>query len=281
MENDADTVRQALRQAATRIEPSEAELLLGHALRRPRSWLFAHGDDLLAGDARAAFEAMVARRVAGEPVAYITGSRGFWTLELAVTPDVLVPRPESELLVELALARIAMEKEACVLDLGTGSGAVALAIAKERPRAQVTATDASRAALAVAEGNARRNHIGNVRFVHGDWYAPLGDARFDVIVSNPPYVAEGDPHLREGDLRFEPALALSCGSDGLAAIRAIVAGAPARLHPGGWLLIEHGWEQGAAVREMLREAGFVEVATARDLEQRERVSHGCLGAASG
>lgn len=274
MTPDVPTVARLLARARTLIDPADAALLLAHALGKPRSWLFAHADDAL-GEADAAhFEGLLARRAAGEPVAYLTGSRGFWTLELTVTPATLVPRPETELLVELALARLPADAPVRVADLGTGSGAIALAIAKERPRAQVLATDASSEALAVARGNADRNGIGNVAFRHGSWLQPLGEAAFDLIASNPPYIADGDPHLVQGDLRFEPPMALSCGPDGLDAIRTIIRDAPACLRPGGWLLLEHGWEQGEALRALLAEAGFVEVGTERDLEQRDRISLG-------
>ena len=268
------TIAGLLAQARRRIDPADADLLLAHALGRSRTWLLAHGDDGITAAEAARFTALVERRAAGEPVAYLTGSRGFWTLDLAVTPATLVPRPETELLVELALERIPADAEARVADLGTGSGAIALAIAKERPRARVLATDAREAALEVARGNARRNRIGNVEFRHGDWLAPLHGERFDLIASNPPYIALGDPHLDEGDLRFEPPSALSSGSDGLDAIRAIARAAPAHLRAGGWLLLEHGREQGGAVRALLHEAGFAEVATERDLEGRDRVTLG-------
>jgi [protein release factor]-glutamine N5-methyltransferase (EC 2.1.1.-) len=257
-----------------RIERIDAELLLLHVLGQSRTWLFLHEGDPM-GDAKAAaFEALVARREAGEPVAYLTGHRGFWTLDLMVTPATLVPRPETELLVELALARIPMGAEVRVADLGTGSGAIALAIANERPRARVIATDASEAALAVARGNTHRNRIANVEFHHGNWFAPLAGERFDLIVSNPPYIESGDPHLGEGDLRFEPASALASGKDGLDDLRVIVAEATSHLAPNGWLLVEHGWNQGEALRELFDAAGFTDVHTARDLEDRDRVTLG-------
>ncbi|MFT4179490.1 MAG: peptide chain release factor N(5)-glutamine methyltransferase [Thermomonas sp.] len=270
------TISNALARARQRIDATDADLLLAHVLQRPRSWLFAHAGDTLEADAAARFDALLERRAAGEPVAYLTGSRGFWTLELDVNAATLIPRPETELLVELALARLPMDEPARVADLGTGSGAIALAIARERPKAAVIATDASKAALAVAVGNARRNGIDNVWFRRGDWCEALGNERFDLIVSNPPYIAEGDPHLGEGDLRFEPASALASGADGLDAIRRIVRAAPRHLAASGWLLLEHGWEQGDAVRVLLVDAGFVEVETARDLEQRDRVTLGCI-----
>jgi len=273
-----ETVRSALAHAAATLAGDEAsreaELLLQHALDRPRSWLFAHADDAIGASATDRFQALVMRRAAGEPLAYVTGRREFWSLDLVVSPDVLIPRAETELLVELALQRIPAAVDCDVADLGTGSGAIALAIAHERPRARVLASDLSYAALAVARGNAGRLAIGNIEFVQGDWCAALGGRRFDLIVSNPPYIAAADSHLRQGDLRFEPLAALASGADGLDAIRAIIDAAPADLKSAGWLLLEHGFEQGRTVRELLEKSGFVEVFTALDLEQRERVSGG-------
>ena len=268
-------VRQLLAEAATRLgERVDAEVLLLHVLGQSRGWLFAHADDAVPDAALAAFHALVERRAAGEPVAYLTGRRGFWTLELDVTPATLIPRPETELLVELALARLPSDAVVRVADLGTGSGAVALAIASERPRAQVVATDASEAALAVARRNAGRLDIGNVRFAQGDWLAPLAGERFDLVVSNPPYIEAGDPHLAQGDLRFEPPSALASGADGFDDIRRIVRDARKVLAPGGWLLFEHGWNQGDPARALLCAAGYAEVFTAKDLEARDRVSGG-------
>jgi len=273
-------VRALLVAATARLgERADAEALLLHVLGQPRSWLFAHADDALDTDVRTAFDALVARRAAGEPVAYLTGRRGFWTLELEVTPATLIPRPETELLVELALERLPRDMACRVADLGTGSGAIALALASERPQAQVVATDASVDALAVARRNAQRLGIRNVRFVQGDWLAPLVGERFVLVVSNPPYIEAADPHLAQGDLRYEPAAALASGADGLDAIRRIVADACAHLEPGGWLLFEHGWNQGDAARALLREAGYMQVFTAQDLEARDRVSGGRWGAA--
>ena len=252
----------------------EAELLLAHALGVDRAWMIAHRDDTVAPALAGQVRCCVSRRAAGEPVAYIIGRRGFHAIDLSLTPDVLIPRPETEQLVDLALQRIPQSAKVDIADLGTGSGAVALAIAQARPRARVLATDASAAALEVARGNAARLGIGNVEFAHGDWCAALGVRRFDVIVSNPPYIAENDAHLRQGDLRFEPRMALASGVDGLDEIRAIVRDAPEHLNHGGWLLLEHGRDQGAALRVLLQQSGFAEVFTARDLEDRERVSGG-------
>lgn len=252
----------------------EAELLLLHVLGRERGWLFAHATDPVDPASGLAFAELLQRRVAGEPVAYLLGRRGFWTLDLAVSPDTLIPRPETERLVELALERLPEATPLRIADLGTGSGAIALALASERPQAQVLATDMSPGALAVAAANARRHGLDNVAFGQGSWHAPLAGERFDLIASNPPYIASADPHLARGDLRFEPASALASGHDGLDDIRLIIAGATAHLLPGGWLLLEHGWDQGAAIRALLSDAGFVEVATETDLEQRDRVSLG-------
>jgi release factor glutamine methyltransferase len=266
-----------LRQACEFIDASDARPLLAHALGRPVSWLFAHADEPVDAALARRFESLVQARRAGQPVAYLTGSRGFWSLELQVTPATLIPRPETELLVELALARLLPQTGKHiqrVADLGTGSGAIALAIARERPLAQIVATDASEQALAVAAANAAAHAIGSVQFSHGSWWEPLAGRHFDLVASNPPYIAEGDRHLEEGDLRFEPAAALSSGIDGLDAIRQIVSGAGLHLHAGGWLLLEHGWEQAAAVRALLVQAGFHEVASERDLESRERVTLG-------
>ena len=270
------TVASALRDAVARLAGdearAEAERLLGHALGRPRSWLYAHAVDAVDAADIERLDALVARRAAGEPIAQITGRRGFWTLDLEVTRDTLVPRPETETLVELALARLP-RTPARVLDLGTGTGAIALALASERPELDVTAVDASAAALAVAARNAAAC-AARVRFREGSWFAPVAGESFALIAANPPYLADDDPHLREGDLRFEPAMALSSGVDGLDAIREIAAAAPAHLDPGGWLLVEHGWTQGDAVRSLFAEAGLVDVSTARDLEGRERVTLG-------
>lgn len=267
-------IDELLRDARTGTEPGDAEALMAHALDRPPSWLYAHGDEMLDANTLATFQSLLARRRAGEPVAYLTGRRGFWRFELRVTPDTLIPRPETERLVELALERLPDDAAVEVADLGTGSGVIALALALERPRARVDAVDASAAALAVARGNAQALGLSNVRFRLGYWYAPLAGHRYDLIASNPPYIADDDPHLGQGDLRAEPRSALASGADGLDAIREIAAAARTHLRPGGWLLVEHGWTQGAAVRALFANAGLVEVETAQDLEHRERVTLG-------
>ena len=268
------TVADALRAAANRIDRIDAELLLLHVVERERIWLFTHDSEVLDDANAAAFDALIARREAGEPVAYLVGTRGFWTLDLTVTPDTLIPRPETERLVELALERIPLNTAARIVDLGTGSGAIALAIARERPHSRVIATDASEAALVVARLNAERNSIVNIAFRAGSWFAPVAGERFDLVVSNPPYIESDDPHLKEGDLRFEPATALAAGPDGLDDLRVIATEAASHLTQRGWLLVEHGWNQGDAVRDLFTAAGLIEVHTATDLEGRDRITLG-------
>jgi release factor glutamine methyltransferase len=260
--------------AASGLVPLEAKLLLAHVLGRDRAWLAAHGDAPLEPARADAFDALVRRRLGGEPVAYLTGRREFFGLDLEITPDVLIPRPETELLVELSLRWLALASEGRVLDLGCGSGAVALAIARERPRAAVLASDVSPAAIALARRNAQRLAIGNVAFVASDWFEALPPGRFGLIVGNPPYVAQGDPHLTEGDLRFEPAAALVSGERGLDALAAIIAGAPRHLDAGAQIALEHGHDQASVVQALLREAGFEAVASERDLAGIQRVSYG-------
>ena len=267
------SVRRALAQSG--LVPIDGQVLLAHVLGRNRAWLAAHGDDVLPRTEADAFFALARRRREGEPVAYLTGIREFWGLPLAITAAVLIPRPETEAVVEIALARLPADRETRVLDLGTGSGAIALAIAHERARAQVLATDVSAAALAVARANGQRLGLANVEFLQSDWYANVPPAwrggSFDVIASNPPYVAACDPHLAEGDLRHEPTGALSPGGDGHASIRAILAGARERLAPGGTLVVEHGYDQADAVRALFRAAGFSDVTAKRDLAGIPRV----------
>ncbi len=270
-------IDQLLRDTTTRIRSDtprlDAEILLAHLLGKPRSFLFTWPEFEPDEATVAAFEALVARRIAGEPVAYLTGEQPFWSLTLTVTPDVLIPRPETELLVELALELIA-DDEAEVLDLGTGSGAIAIALASERPGWRLLACDRSDAALDVAQSNARRHGLDNIGFIASDWYAALPTRRFDLIVSNPPYVRAGDPHLLRDGLPFEPASALVAGDDGLDDIRRIAAGAVERLHDGGWLLLEHGYDQAAAVGDILEQVGLVEVQSRSDLAGHLRATLG-------
>jgi release factor glutamine methyltransferase len=273
---DAITVRRALETSG--LVAVDARVLLGHVLCKDRAWLAAHATETIPAAQADEFFALAKRRRDGEPVAYLTGTREFWGLPIAVSPVVLIPRPETETLVEMALAWFPADRETRVLDLGTGSGAIALAIAHERPRFLVLATDISEAALSVARDNARRLQIANIEFARSDWFAalpsPFQDQRFDLIVCNPPYVEAGDAHLSTGDLQFEPAVALSPGDDGLLAIRRIVAGAPEHLVAGGALIVEHGYDQEDAVRALFAEAGFTDVTSARDLAGIPRVVGG-------
>ncbi|WP_088177618.1 peptide chain release factor N(5)-glutamine methyltransferase [Ferriphaselus sp. R-1] len=261
-------------EAALGLDPatarSEARSLLQAVLQVDRAWLIAHDREVVAPEHQARFDAGLARRLAGEPLAYILGEREFFGLDFKVTPATLIPRADTELLVELALQR----QSTSVLDLGTGSGAVALSIAHARPDALVTAVDASAAALAVARENAVRLGLLNVALVESDWFAALAGRTYDLIVSNPPYIAADDPHLVQGDLPFEPASALASGADGLDDIRRIVAAAPDYLRAGGELLLEHGYDQADRVRSLLEQRGFGEVRSFRDLAGIERVTGG-------
>jgi release factor glutamine methyltransferase len=255
------------------LDALENRILLCHALRITRVQLITQSErrlDLAEADT---LQALFERRLRGEPIAYIVGAREFFGLDFRVTPDVLIPRPDTELLVELSMERLPQGGR--LLDMGTGSGAIAVAIAHTRPDAKVTALDASADALEVARGNAAANHA-KVEFLLSDWYQALGTASFDVIASNPPYIVEGDLHLSQGDLRFEPVDALTDHADGLSDLRIIVAGAREQLKPGGWLLMEHGYDQAAAVRGLLSAAGFAEIQSWRDLADIERVSGGRL-----
>lgn len=245
-----------------------------HVTGLARTALITRAQELLLPEHKERLHELLSRRARGEPVAYLTGKREFWSLELSVTPDVLIPRPETELLVEQALARIPDNTDWTVADLGTGSGAIALAIATERPRCHLIATDLSTAALAVAQGNAARLGITNVQFRQGEWLRPLNGTQLDVVVSNPPYVRANDPHLAQGDVRFEPKSALVAGTDGLDAIRRVAADAVSCLRPGGWLLLEHGYDQAQTVHTLLEAHGYTSVATCRDTADHERITLG-------
>ena len=251
----------------------ESEVLLCHVLGVDRAWLYANGDRALPGRDEDRFRALLRRRAAGEPVAYLTGVREFWSLPIRVSPDVLIPRPETELLVEAALEKLPPGETRRVADLGTGSGAIAIAIALERPGCEVHATEVSPAALAVARGNGETLAPGRVVFHEGSWLEPLA-GRFDLVVSNPPYVAESDPHLQRGDCAFEPKTALTPGGDGLSAIRTIAREAIGKLVPTGCLAFEHGYDQGPACRALLAGLGYEGISSKTDLEGRERVTLG-------
>jgi release factor glutamine methyltransferase len=290
----------ALAAARENLPASEARLLLGYVLQKPLAWLLAHDDECLDEAGLSAFKTLVTRRAAGEPVAYLLGYREFFGREFLTTPATLIPRPETELLIERAIEKVGTKirtpgvlsrdgskpagraggkaikrKSQRILDLGTGTGCIAITLALECPGVLVCAIDASKAALDVAQSNAQRLNA-NVRFLHSDWFAAVGGEKFDLIVGNPPYIAAEDAHLSQGDLRFEPPAALASGADGLDAIRHIIAHAPAHLHSGGGLLLEHGYDQAEAVRELLDAAGFVHIEQHCDLAGIVRVSGGML-----
>ncbi len=249
-------------------------MLLQHCLERDRAWLLTHNDEPLCEASQQRFHSLVRRRLQGEPIAYLTGYRDFWSLRLAVTDAVLIPRPDTEVLVtwSIELLHDAVSSRR-FLDLGTGSGAIALAVASEFPDGVVTGVDRSAAALQVARTNGEQLEL-PVEWIASDWFAALAGRRWPVIASNPPYIAEADPHLERGDLPAEPLSALVAGTDGLDCLRAIVTGATEHLECGGWLLLEHGWDQGEAVRDLLHRAGFTAVSTRRDLAGHERASGG-------
>ncbi|MFC5552195.1 peptide chain release factor N(5)-glutamine methyltransferase [Massilia aerilata] len=262
-------------QAALPLDALENRILLCHATGLSRVQLITRAEQPLSADQAARLDELVRRRLAGEPIAYIVGKREFFGLDFAVSEAVLIPRPDTELIVELALERLPAQGR--LLDMGTGSGAIAVAVAHSRPDASVTALDVSEAALAVARRNAAGNGA-HVRFLQSDWFSALAPGEtFQLIASNPPYIAAGDEHLSQGDLRFEPSGALTDHADGLSALRSIVDGSPAHLLPGGWLLMEHGYDQAAAVRALLDAAGYTEVQSWRDLAGIERVSGGRAG----
>ncbi len=255
----------------------EAEILLAAALGKPRSYLLAHPEErILDCEATDRYEAHVTRRSHGEPVAYILGTREFWSLPLEVGPGVLIPRPETELLVELALARLPADTACGVLDLACGSGAVALALAQERPDARIVATDVADAALDLTRRNAARLGLGNVEVRGGSWFEPVAGERFDLIASNPPYIATDDPRVEPGVRRYEPPGALFAGPTGLEAVAIVAAGAPLHLQAGGWLIVEHGDRQGHDVRALFERAGLTDVRTVRDLAGLDRSTEGRL-----
>jgi release factor glutamine methyltransferase len=282
MQQTQTTIAQALKQAIEQLSDIkdtiprlEAEILLSSLLDKPRSYLMAWPDKKLTGEQMESFHVMIERRTTHEPIAYITGCREFWSLDLEVTPDTLIPRPETEILVEMALEHIPKQQPMNIADLGTGSGAIAAAIGCERPLCQIVATDFSQETLKVAQRNFSRLGLGNIKTSMGEWcHALPPEQLFDIIVSNPPYVAEGDGHLAHDGLPWEPQRALRSGDDGLNDISQIISDTPDHIASGGWLFLEHGFDQGERVRSLLKKAGFSSIYTSLDLSGHDRVSAG-------
>jgi len=278
------TIQEALLKAQQQLsalpegEPRlEAEILLCFSLHKQRSYLYTWPDKSLEPQQLSQFSDLVTRRIQGEPIAYITGHREFWSLDLKITSDTLIPRPDTELLVEVALELIPPDHSFVIADLGTGSGAIAAAIASERPSCKVFATDISTSALKAAEENFKQLHLTNIHSCKGAWCSALPqNQQFNLIVSNPPYIPDSDPHLAQGDLPWEPRNALASGTDGLDDIRSIIDQSPDHLTTGGWLLLEHGYDQGAEVRDLLKARGFKKISTQQDLAGQDRVSKGQL-----
>ena len=275
LSRDTRHLVQALALSATEAR-IEVQMLMGAALQVQRAYLLAHPEEVMPPQQAARYQGFIERRLGGEPIAYILGEKEFFSLVFKVSPAVLIPRPETELLVELALSHSPANTPCQVLDLGTGSGAIAIAIAKQRPHAEIVAAEKSLAALAIARENALQLKVRNVRFLQGDWYNGLDCQEFDIIVSNPPYICAGDPHLQQGDLRFEPLNALASGERGLDAIRSIIEGAGMHLRQHGWLLFEHGYNQASSCENLLREFGFNEVVQYPDLAGLPRLIAGRL-----
>lgn len=283
MKGEAATVASLLHDASARIAAAlglekrearlEARVLAAHAWQVDRTWLIAHDTDPLGDPQVTIFQSLLARRLVGEPVAYILGEKEFYGRMFKVTPDVLIPRPETELLVETALKCLPNERPVRILDIGTGSGCIALSLALERPDCSVTAVDLSARALTIAQENARRLHT-QVQLLQSNLFDSLGDARFNLIISNPPYIPASDPHLRQGDVRFEPKLALTAGPEGLDTLKPLVQTAPNHLVSGGWLMLEHGWDQQDSCHSLLVESGFMKVQCLLDLAGHGRLTLG-------
>jgi len=276
------TIQQLITQSITKLSGLsdsarlDTELLLAYALQQSRTWLHTWPEKELTTEQQQHFVELLSRRINGEPIAHIIGEQEFWSLKLKVTANTLIPRADTERLVELALERVPEQSFWNIADLGTGSGAIALAIAKERPAVEIIATDKSMKALTVAQENAQLNQFGNIRFVRSVWFDNLHNHVFDMIVSNPPYIAEDDPHLSQGDVRFEPDTALTAGAAGLDDLSLLINNAPDYLKPGGWLLLEHGYNQAEAVITLMQQAGFTHCEDFNDYADNPRVAVGQL-----
>ncbi len=272
------TINELLQDSTRQLPPPtprlEAEILLAHALQVSRTYLYAHADKLLSAQEVARFRALMAQRLLGKPVAYLVGEKEFWSLTLQVNELTLIPRPETELLVEAALARLPVDSKDVVIDLGTGSGAIALAIASERQQCQIIATDVSLAALEIAQQNAKNLHLAQIKFLQSHWFSNLIGTRAFVIISNPPYIAEDDLYLEQNELRYEPQDALISGIDGLDALRHIIQHAPFYLENSGWLLVEHGYNQGERVAQLFEQHNYIQITTHHDLAGLPRITAG-------
>jgi release factor glutamine methyltransferase len=271
-------IKTTLTEATKRLEPTstsarlDAELLLLEVLNKPRTFLYAYGDALLTLEQAQAFDALVKQRMEGAPIAYLRGTQEFWSLELFTTPDTLIPRPETELLVEYVLLAFESKKICSVLELGTGTGAIAIALAHEKPAWELYASDYSKQALAIAARNIKHHQLKNITLLYSDWFKSIPKKRFDMIISNPPYLAENDPHQHEGDLRFEPKGALVSGADGLDALYHIIQQSPAYLKPGGMLMLEHGYEQAEVIRKQLEQVGYSNIQCLQDHAGHDRIT---------
>ena len=268
------TLYSVFKKATRLIGEMDSRYLLNHVVSNATTMMYTQPDTPMTDLALREFDDLVQRRLAGEPVAYLTGERGFWSLDLQVTPATLIPRTETELLIEIGLEKVEGQSSPAIIDLGTGSGAIALTLAKELPHARIHAVDVSHDTLEVARQNAVRNGITNVSFLQSHWFENMKAFDANLIITNPPYIADSDPHLSEGDLRFEPRVALVSGHDGLDAIRLIIQQSPDHMLSAAWLVIEHGYDQAARIRELLSLRGFAHVETRKDLEQRDRVTFG-------
>ena len=271
-------IKMALVEATTRLNANsssarlDAELLLLEVLKKPRTFLYAHGDTPLSSEQTQAFNALMTQRIEGVPIAYLRGTQEFWSLELITTPDTLIPRPETELLVELVLSKFESKNTCSILELGTGTGAIAIALAHEKPHWTISASDYSKQVLDIAKRNINHHQLQNITLMHSDWFESIPKQRFDMIISNPPYLAEHDPHQHEGDLRFEPKSALVSGVDGLDALYHIIKQSPAYLKPGGMLILEHGYNQALAIKKQLEHTGYSNIQCLEDYSDHDRIT---------